>query len=844
MKHLICTLLISSSLILSAQTTEPKPNIIFIVVDDLNDWVAGYNGHPQAITPTIKKIEKSGTIFVNAECTSPVCGPSRTTLLSGKDAYYTQDYTNSKCVAFRSKFTEAKGNSTLFTLPEFLKDSVGYYTYNIGKIFDCHSNNVTYYDYDDVTSDNCARSLSWSEYYAPDGSESSVVRSYADPLNAGISEFSTCAIPNDMEDDMHDYMNADKAITFINGVSDGTKDICDKPFALFLGIRKPHTPWYIPEKYFLPYYDAEYTTDDYDFNYNTNPGSPYNGVVMPPQPSVRWEDYYSLPSTGLAKWIADIANCEDSIINKMNMLAAEGAFGAMSSDSVYIAKMQESLRGNMIMAYLAGIKFMDAQIGRVFSTLKSHPEIYDNTILVLVSDNGFNHGEKRHWSKAALWEGSERVPFIIADLRNPLKKRVTRQVSLLDVYPTILSMIDAPVPVFPDGTPYLDGHDLTSLMMHPGMAWTSPALMTYKSIKGSQLSCFPQYAVKDNNYKYIRYQSNNSGSLTSCNESHSYFEEELYNIGENRTIDPNEWNNLISDPAYTPEKEYLQQFLPGNPMYLMRAVPVENEIAGYPCLFTANDRLHMKANAYDENGSATDILPQHCIYRWFTSGQAETIDANQDLDMPLDRLYSYADLHNGKFNVYLQVFDTMYHTVKGFNMFDFYTNAAPEPQLDFTVSSEKNGAISITDISYNTSVKSLIWDYGDGNIYEGFTPPAHFYAPGKHTIMATAFYGNTDCEKVFSRDINIPRSAQTEFELYAYPDPASVSSKIFFPVELDKPLVQIFDVKGNLMRSYTDENATGSFTLEVQVSDLPAGMYTIKTQNASAFYSCRLVVVR
>jgi choline-sulfatase len=60
-----------------------KPNILFIAIDDLNDWVGALKGHPQVRTPNIDRLAKRGTLFANAHCQSPLCNPSRTSLMTG-----------------------------------------------------------------------------------------------------------------------------------------------------------------------------------------------------------------------------------------------------------------------------------------------------------------------------------------------------------------------------------------------------------------------------------------------------------------------------------------------------------------------------------------------------------------------------------------------------------------------------------------------------------------------------------------------------------------------------------------------------------------------------------------
>src|SRR5215212_9017486 len=79
----------------AAPAAEPqKPNVLFIAVDDLRDWV-GYLGHnPQAITPNIDKLAARGMHFTRSYCAAPVCNPSRTALLSGLRPGSTGVYAN------------------------------------------------------------------------------------------------------------------------------------------------------------------------------------------------------------------------------------------------------------------------------------------------------------------------------------------------------------------------------------------------------------------------------------------------------------------------------------------------------------------------------------------------------------------------------------------------------------------------------------------------------------------------------------------------------------------------------------------------------------------------------
>src|SRR5487761_2477294 len=60
-----------------------NPNVLFIAIDDLNDWVGCLGGHPQAKTPNLDRLAPQGTLFANAHCNAPLCDPSRASLLTG-----------------------------------------------------------------------------------------------------------------------------------------------------------------------------------------------------------------------------------------------------------------------------------------------------------------------------------------------------------------------------------------------------------------------------------------------------------------------------------------------------------------------------------------------------------------------------------------------------------------------------------------------------------------------------------------------------------------------------------------------------------------------------------------
>jgi len=115
--------LLSTSLCLAA-----KPNVLFIAIDDQNDWIGCLGGHPQVKTPHIDALAKRGTLFSNAHCQSPLCNSSRTSLMTGLRPSTTGIY------GLSPWFRDVEAFGDLVSLPQYLSKH-GYMTYTTGKIY-------------------------------------------------------------------------------------------------------------------------------------------------------------------------------------------------------------------------------------------------------------------------------------------------------------------------------------------------------------------------------------------------------------------------------------------------------------------------------------------------------------------------------------------------------------------------------------------------------------------------------------------------------------------------------------------------------------------------------------
>ena len=201
-----------------------KPNILFISVDDLNDWVEPLGGHPQAKTPNINRIAEQGVNFTRNYCASPGCNPSRSALMTGIHTYKSGMYSNYQ--DWRKAIPEAK------TLGEYLREN-GYYSAGAGKIF--HYDQVAPACWDDYYP---SHHKNMPDYYYPKPGETVNMPSFKHMY----TDFDWS--PIDLEDEeFGDY----KSVEYIIGQLQKKHD---KPFFLACGIYRPHLPWYVPKKYF------------------------------------------------------------------------------------------------------------------------------------------------------------------------------------------------------------------------------------------------------------------------------------------------------------------------------------------------------------------------------------------------------------------------------------------------------------------------------------------------------------------------------------------------------------------------------------------------------------------
>jgi arylsulfatase A-like enzyme len=110
-----------------AEAQHGRPNVLFIAIDDQNDWIGTLGGHPLARTPHIDRLASRGIVFLNAHCQAPLCNPSRTSLMIGLRPSTTGVYGLAPWFRTLDEWKDRQ------TIPQYFHAN-GYRTYSVGKI--------------------------------------------------------------------------------------------------------------------------------------------------------------------------------------------------------------------------------------------------------------------------------------------------------------------------------------------------------------------------------------------------------------------------------------------------------------------------------------------------------------------------------------------------------------------------------------------------------------------------------------------------------------------------------------------------------------------------------------
>ena len=380
-----------------------KPNILLLYIDDLRPELASF-GVPQIHSPNIDALAEKGIKFTNAYCNVPVCGASRASMLTGMLP------TKNRFLDYKT-FVEEETPEAV-TLPQLFRKN-GYTTISNGKI---------YHHLDD-------RETDWNEVWRPyafDKNDQGLAptdywqllwKDYQNPTN--ISNYkNTDTGPAYESADVTDSIYIDGLLTekVIRDLKKLKKS--GKPFFLSAGFISPHLPFNAPKKYW----------DLYDRN-----------TIMQPQ------NYNYIP--------ADAPKMSISNWSEMRSYSNIPKQGQVS----------DSLAIDLIHGYYATVSYTDALIGKILNELKEQ-ELDKNTVVIFVSDHGYNLQEHTQWTKFTNYNTSTQVPLIIYNPLSKSKGTTNALTALVDVYPTLAEICEIETP-----KKQLDGTSLVSILNNPNL---------------------------------------------------------------------------------------------------------------------------------------------------------------------------------------------------------------------------------------------------------------------------------------------------------------------------------------------------------------------------------------
>ena len=436
-----------------AEPTSKKPNILLLYMDDLRPQLNSY-GHEQIISPNIDALANRSVQFTQAYSNVSVCGASRASMLTGMLP------TKTRFIDYSTRVDVDTPNQV--TLPRLLKDN-GYTTISNGKI---------YHHLDDRVSD-------WDEVWRPyafDKNDQSLV-----PLDYWQSLWKDYQLAENIAS----YKATDKGPAYESAdVSDNTyidgmltdkviRDLkrlktSDKPFLLTAGFIAPHLPFNAPTKYW----------DMYDRN---EIKQPYNNYVPK-----------NAPKRSISKW------------REMRDYTGIPKQGGVTDETAI----------SLIHGYYATVSYVDALIGQIMTVL-TDLELDKNTIVILVSDHGYNLQEHTQWSKYTSYRTSTRVPLMIHLPAMVKGSKTNALVDLIDVYPTVVELLDLELPEH-----HLAGESLVPVLKDPSLDGKSHVFL--KNGKG--------YTIQTQEYSYTEFIDNNNETFASMLYDHRTDGDENINV--------------------------------------------------------------------------------------------------------------------------------------------------------------------------------------------------------------------------------------------------------------------------------------------------------------------------
>lgn len=371
------------------------------------------------------RLAARGFSFINAHCPAPVCGPSRTAILSGMRPVTSGIYDNN--IKFSRDLPQ------VVSLPEHFKNN-GYQVFGIGKLFHGSTANVPSTAFDAYGGKlGSAAPFTSSELQIskqnPFHKVSKLGKTFKLPLNgmpadrywnrAHTFDWGPVDLPDSL---FSDRKSLDWSVNKLHNIN-------DQPFLLTLGFERPHQPLFNPK---------------------------------------RFHDMYPITEVELPK---TLVNDLGDVSYRAKQLALYPKTSGKHETVLKYGQWE-----NAVASYLASVSFVDELIGDLVKALDVL-ELNNNTWIVIWSDHGWHLGEKSHWGKATGWYRSTRVPFLIIPPlgTTDFKKtsEIKNMVNLLDLAPTMADIVG-----IPKKTSW-EGRSLMPLLREEASDWEEFSLTTF-----------------------------------------------------------------------------------------------------------------------------------------------------------------------------------------------------------------------------------------------------------------------------------------------------------------------------------------------------------------------------
>ena len=422
-----------------------KPNILILMVDQLNGTLFPDGPADWLHAPNLKKLAARSTRFKNAYTASPLCAPGRAAFMSGQLPSATGVYDNA-----------AEFASSIPTYAHHLRRA-GYHTCLSGKMHFVGPDQLHGFE-ERLTTDIYPADFGWTPDYRKPGERIDWwYHNMGSVTGAGVAE-----ITNQMEYDDAVAYEANRKLY------DLSRGLDDRPWCVTVSFTHPHDPYVARKKYWDLYDDCDHLLPEVgDLGYDA-------------------QDPHS-------KRIFDANNWREFNLTETDVKRSR-------------------------QAYFANISYLDDKIGEILQTLE---DTRQEAIIVFVSDHGDMLGERGLWFKMSFFEGSSRVPMMIAAPQMEPGLNET-PVSNIDVCPTLCDLAGVSMDEVMEWT---TGQSLVP--MGQGVQRTEPVAMEY----AAEASQSPMVALRRGRWKY-----------TNC----AIDPEQLFDL----EADPHELKNLAEDPAH------------------------------------------------------------------------------------------------------------------------------------------------------------------------------------------------------------------------------------------------------------------------------------------------------